>query len=160
MIAKQEIYWFLSTLLLGLVLVHPLLGLDAWQEDATLNLNLYDTYFVLSKKEWVPLILICSFFTVYLTRGIVLKFKRITVNLLLIIATILTLVLINKITSTLHIFKTPVTSFGNSSPTDTDTPVANLLSMAAQVLFGVQIVLLLLLVFCGFKTGYYYTKNR
>ena len=79
-----------------LVLTLILFGIDGLNIDSTFDINIHDTYFVIANVHLVLLLFVFIFFKVYLIRVVLNEFKNITANLVLIIATLLIAVVLEK----------------------------------------------------------------
>ena len=154
---RKEIFWLFGTA--GLVLVWTLIlfGIDGFNIDSTFDINIHDTYFVIANVRLVLLLFVFIFFTVYLIRAVRNGFKNITANLVLIIATILVAVVLGKTIGMLDFFSGPP---NNESMVDGVNEVGNALKIVSRILFTVQIVLLVLLAYFGFKTGRNYNGKK
>ena len=154
---RKEIFWLIGTVGLVLVLTLVLFGLDGFNPDSTFDINIYDTYFVIANIQMVPLIMIFTFFIIYFFRTIRQSFRNTTSNFILIIATILFVIVLGRTIGILDFFGRPTNYteiIGNKNP------VGDALTILSNSLFIIQISLLLLLVYSGFKTGQNYKANN
>ncbi|MCE2613165.1 hypothetical protein LVD13_09300 [Flavobacteriaceae bacterium D16] len=147
---RKESFWFIGTVGLVLVLTLVLFGLDGFKSDSTFDINIYDTYFVFANIHIVPLLIVFAFFTVYLLRVIRLNFRNFTVNVILIIATILLILILGRTISMLDFLDKPI---NDAEFIEDKNPVAVALNNLSSILFIIQTGLLVLLAYCGFKTG-------
>ncbi|MGB2759517.1 MAG: hypothetical protein WBC58_06130 [Maribacter stanieri] len=149
--SRKEIIWLVRTAGLFLVLTLILFGIDGFNSDSTFDINIHDTYFVIANVHLVLLLFVFIFFTVYLLRAVRNRFKNITANLILIIVTILVAAVLGKTIGMLDFF---------SGPPNNESVVGNALKIISRILFTVQIGLLVLLAYSGFKTGRNYNSEK
>ncbi len=140
-----------------LVLTLILFGIDGLNIDSTFDINIHDTYFVIANVHLVLLLFVFIFFKVYLIRVVLNGFKNITANLVLIIATLLVAVVLGKIIGMLDFFSGPP---NNDSMADGVNEVGNAMKIISRILFTVQMILLVLLAYFGFKTGRNYNAEK
>jgi len=154
---RKEIYWFVGTIVLVLILILAIFGLDGFKTDTTLVINIYDTYFVISNLHFITLIFVFSFFTIYLLRTIRRNFMNVVANLMLIIITILFVLVLGKTIETLDFFSEPLNK--GALPLHKN-PVGTVMRRLSTSTFAFQIGLLILLAYCGFKTGQNYNAAK
>ena len=154
---RKEIFWLFGTAVLVLVLTLILFGIDGLNIDSTFDINIHDTYFVIANVHLVLLLFVFIFFKVYLIRVVLNGFKNLTANLVLIIATLLIAVVLGKIIGMLDFFSGPP---NNDSMADGVNEVGNALKIISRILFTVQMILLVLLAYLGFKTGRNYNTEK
>ncbi|MDT0622945.1 hypothetical protein [Croceitalea vernalis] len=154
---KKEIYWIVGTLVLVLILTLAIFGMDGLKSDSTWDINIHDTYFVIANFHLIPLIFVFTFFVVYLIRTTRRNFKNITSNLILMIVTILFVLVLGKLIAMLDFFGGP--NNNQNVPLD-KSPVENAIGILSKVMFVLQIGLLILLSYCGFKTGRNYNGKK
>ncbi|WP_339726482.1 hypothetical protein [Maribacter stanieri] len=149
--SRKEIIWLVGTAGLFLVLTLILFGIEGFNINSTFDINIHDTYFVIANVHLVLLLFVFIFFTVYLLRVVRNRFKNITANLILIIVTILVAAVLGKTIGMLDFF---------SGPPNNESVVGNALKIISRILFTVQIGLLVLLAYSGFKTGRNYNAEK
>ena len=149
--SRKEIIWLVGTAGLFLVLTLILFGIEGFNINSTFDINIHDTYFVIANVHLVLLLFVFIFFTVYLLRVVRNRFKNITANLILIIVTILVAAVLGKTIGMLDFF---------SGPPNNESVVGNALKIISRILFIVQIGLLVLLAYSGFKTGRNYNAEK
>ncbi|MGB5645987.1 hypothetical protein [Muriicola sp.] len=154
---RKEIFWLVGTVGLVLVLTFVLFGLDGFRADSTFDYNIHDTYFVIADIHIVPLLVVLTFFTVYLFRTIRQKFKNFTVNVILIIATILFVLVLGKTIVLLDLFGKPTI---NTEFNKDENPVGYALKILSDSMFIVQTGLLVFLAYTGYKTGQNYIAKE
>ena len=160
----KEFYWLIGTILLAFIVDFLFFGTDVFDPDATFDINVHDTYFVITNVHFVLLIFIVVIFVVYLARTIRRSFKNLTANLILMIATILLILVFIGLGSTTDAFMRespgwtiyPLT--GSKEITSEITAVQNDLKILSNVILMTQVLLMILLAFCGFKTGQFYKR--
>ena len=146
---RKEIYWFLGTIGLTLIFTLTIFGLNGFKSNATFDINIHDTYFVIANFHLILLVFVFIFFMVYLFRTIRSNFKNIKANIVLMVVTILFILVLGKLIVMFDFF---------SSPTKNETisldrnPVKYALEIISKVMLVFQIGLLILLAYCGFKT--------
>tara|TARA_R110001592_G_scaffold164565_1_gene398707 strand:+ start:112 stop:582 length:471 start_codon:yes stop_codon:yes gene_type:complete len=150
-LSRKEIIWLVGTAGLFLVLTLILFGIEGFNINSTFDINIHDTYFVIANVHLVLLLFVFIFFTVYLLRVVRNRFKNITANLILIIVTILVAAVLGKTIGMLDFF---------SGPPNNESVVGNALKIISRILFTVQIGLLVLLAYSGFKTGRNYNAEK
>ena len=153
-------YWLLGTLGLVFVLTILLFGVDGFKMDSTLDINIHDTYFVIANFHCIVILFVATFFWVYFFRSIRMKFKNPVANLVFLISIVLAVLLNSEIISFLKAIHYPRNDFDNSANEIGRNEVAVIMAIFAKVLFGIQIVLLTLLTYVGFKTGRNYKLKR
>ena len=163
---KKELFWFISTTILVLILNTLIFGIDGLNADATLDINIHDTYFVIPNFHFIILLGVLVFFVVYLVRTLHRNFKNLTANLILMIATLLLILVLIGFDSILDAFIRQTTSWSIYPPLSAGEvepdfkPKETNLSVLSSVLFFTKILLLIFLAFCGFKTGQNYKRNK
>lgn len=150
MILRKEIFRFLATSFVALLLVLLLLGLDSFDAEATLDINIYDTYFVISKSQIIPLLFVMVFFVLYFFHVLRWNFKNLSINLIFLLATILFILVLGKTIAIMDVFNM-VDS--NGIGLDESNIISDVTRLASNMLFIIQILLLILLAYSGFKIG-------
>jgi len=79
----KEIIWFLGTCIIAYLIFDP--GLTFNFQDSNIDINIHDTYFVISSLHVLILFIITLGFIVYLLRMLSYKFKNLTVNIIFLI---------------------------------------------------------------------------
>ena len=89
----KEILYFSSSIIIALIAFHFAFGLTNIQTESTLDINLHDTYFVIEKKEFLPLFCTMILYLFYLIKVCIQKFKnRVTLWIFSIISLIIILI--------------------------------------------------------------------
>lgn len=163
---KKEIFWFIGTTILVLILNTLIFGINGLNAEATLDINIHDTYFVMPNYHFILLLGVLVFFGIYLVRTLRSNFKNLTANLIVMIATLLLILVLIGLDSILDAFIRQTTSWSIYPPLSAEEvkqdikPKENNLDLLSSALFYTQIVLLMFLPFCGFKTGQNYKPNK
>ena len=110
------------------------------------------------------------FFGIYLIRTLRRNFKNLTANLILMISTILFIIILNGISTIVENFIQQTSGWTIYPPLSTGNgieqfeqeiePKENNFGILSSVLFYTQILLLIFLAYCGFKTGLNYKRNE
>ncbi len=155
----KELYWLLGTTTLIPLMNLLFYGIDGFNSDSVVDINVHDTYYVISNFEFMFILGVGIFFGVYLVRTLINKFKNLTSNLILMISIILLILALIGISSMLDAFIKQTSGWTIYTPSSTQNirpeiePRESNLELLANVLFYTQIVLLIFLAYCGFKTG-------
>jgi heme/copper-type cytochrome/quinol oxidase subunit 1 len=163
MIFKNEFLWFLLTSGFILLLNVLIFGFDEIKINSTIDINIHDTYFVIENFKIVLLLSVFLFFIVYLIKSFLNNFQSLISNFILIISTILFLIVLNKIHNHLFNFNIdnngwtiypPLSATEIIPQNDVETNKIELyLTIITNSILFLQILLMLLLVFCGYKIG-------
>ncbi|RDY61491.1 hypothetical protein [Flagellimonas nanhaiensis] len=156
---KREIYWLLGTLGFGFLVILLLFGVDGFRHDSLLDINIHDTYFVFPYFYLAILLFVLLLFGVYLFRTIQASFKNLTANLVLMVALIFMIMVLGGFTSLLETFSQPYSTLENGTVERERTPVESLMAILSMILVGLQLVLLVFLAYCGYKTGRNYASK-
>lgn len=156
---KTELYWLLGTLGFVLIFILLLFGWNGLDPFETVDINIYDTYFLIDNFRFTTPIFAFTFFGVYLLRVIRSSFKNFTLNVILIIANIIMLLALDIFSYMLDMFSQgyETSEFGSLIPDK--HPIQKFLSIFSDVLRGIQTVLLVFLAYCGFRTGRSYRSQ-
>ncbi|MEK6155676.1 hypothetical protein WIW50_20620 [Flavobacteriaceae bacterium 3-367] len=163
---RKEIYWLLGTIALVLILNLAIFGIDGFKTDSTFSLNVHDTYYVLANVQFLLLLFILIFFGVYSIRTLGRNFKNLTANLILMIASILLILLIASVNSIIDSLIQQTSGWTIYPPLGSEEiepevkPYENNFEVFSNTMLIVQILLLILLGYCGFKTGLNYKRRE
>jgi heme/copper-type cytochrome/quinol oxidase subunit 1 len=167
---KKEIFWLIGTTILVLILNALIFGIDGLKSDSTLDINVHDTYFVIANFHFIFLLGVLVFFGIYLIRTLRRNFKNLTANLILMISTILLIIILNGISTIVDNFIQQTSGWTIYPPLSAGDgikqieqeikPKENSFRILSSVLFYTQILLLIFLTYCGFKTGLNYKRNE
>ncbi|MDP5229967.1 MAG: hypothetical protein NWQ38_06205 [Cellulophaga sp.] len=153
---KKEIIYLIVTLLLGYFLNVLFFGKNALSFSQTLNINIYDTYFVFQSFAVLIFIIVLTIFLLYLVRTIWFRFQNNWANIIAVVATIAMLVSVDSLVSMIDSFA--ALSLENivgslSNYTDSSKEMSAYLNNTSLIAKIFQACLLLILVFFSFKIG-------
>lgn len=153
---KKEIIYLIVTLLLGYFLNVLFFGKNALSFSQTLDINIYDTYFVFQSVAVVIFIIVLTIFLLYLVRTIWFRFQNNWANIIAVVATIAMLVSVDSLVSMIDSFaalslENTVGSLSNY--TDSSKEMSAFLNNTSLIAKIFQACLLLILVFFSFKIG-------
>lgn len=158
----KEIVYFTSSIFIALIVFHFAFGFTNVRTESMLDINIHDTYFVIEKKEFLPLFtLICLYF-VYLIRIIIQKFKSrstlwiyssINLILLLIFPNILSFALSLTASSGWTVYP-PLSALKSQNELK-----ENVLDLIFSIVYGVYTVIIVLAGFGIFKLGKLYNDT-
>ena len=159
---REEIYWLIGTTGFSLILILAVFGTDGLKTDTVIDINFYDTYYVLTTTELIILLTILTFFVIYLIRMLREKFKNQAANLIFIISNIILIwtftfliSFVNKIREIPGITEyPPLTGIENVEHT------GNIWNAVYYVLPWVQLILIILLTISGVKIGLNYKRTE
>ncbi len=163
---KKELYWFFGTLVLILILNFAFFGSNAFSADTTVDLNIHDTYFVIANIHFVLLLSVFLFFGIYLIRTLLRNCKNLTANIILMISIILLILFFTATNSVIAVLIQQSAGWTIYPPLSAGAieheikPDESYLGVLKNVIYGIQILLLILLIFCGFKTGRNYKQSE
>ncbi|MFD2528478.1 hypothetical protein [Polaribacter marinaquae] len=145
---RKEIFWLIGTAIFVLIINFSLFGVDGFKSESVTDINVHDTYFVIANIHFILPLSILIFFSVYLIRMLKQNFKNLTANMIFVISGVLSIWIL-----------TGMISFVNSYIGVTETTEYNLLvtnkifDNVSTVLYSLQIIIVGLIVYSGFKTG-------
>ena len=162
---RKEIYWLTGTIAFVLIMNYAHFGTDGFKSYSNVDINIHDTYFVIANIHFVLLFSVLIFFGVYLFRTLKRNFKNLTANLILMISTILLILVLIRINSIVDALIQQTSSWtiypplsAGENKTEIEPKESNF-EILANVLFLIQILLLIFLTYCGFKTGRNYKQK-
>lgn len=168
---RKEIYWILGAIVLSIILTFLLFGIHGFtSSDSTLDINIHDTYYVFAYFHLSIIVLILVFFLVYLSRSIRTSFKNLTANLVLMISTIFLILVLMVIGSILDrivfqysgqtVYPSLSTVDGIPEIEEEIVKIKNIATMLSNTTLIIQLLLTVLLAYCGFKTGLNYNQRE
>lgn len=134
----KEIYWPFGISFLIVILYIFTFGLDGLLSNTLLDINIHDTYYVISQTHLLLLIFILIFWLVYLVRMLVNRFQKLMINLIFMIANSFLIFILVRFSSMSDQFGSLVFNIG-----------------LVTIVF-----LISLLGLAAFKTGQAYQKSR
>lgn len=166
MLRGKELYWLIGTLVHTLILNFAFFGSKGFKMDSVVDLNIHDTYYLIGTIYVAFVLSVFVFFVVYLIRTLHRNFKNMIANIILmgsIMLFILAFTFINSIIAAVIQQNTgwsihPPLNAGSIE--DQIETKENYLGVLKNVIYGIQILLLILLTYCGFKTGRNYKQNH
>jgi len=165
---RKEIYWFLGTIILALLVNLIFFGIDGYQSDFVFDGTNDDNYLVVPNTNFIALIIVTTFFTVNLFRAYRGEFKNLTVSIILIVSNVILILLVSEILSIIetYIAKTsgwtiypPLSAGENGTNVSSSSNGTNFFAIS-RGFFALQIMLLTLLVYTSFRTGRNYKSNN
>ena len=157
---KKEIYWLIGTILFILIFNFTFLGIDCLG-DSTIDINVHDTYFVITKIHFFVIFTFLIFYAIYLIRMLRRLFKNLTANLVFLILNIFAIILISQIISFSESFAEVAgkTEYPPLSVGNIEHKGNNFGSLSYYLLFT-QILLIIFQTFISVKTGLYFKQKR
>lgn len=164
---KKELFWFLGTLLITVILNLFLFGFEGFAKNSTLDVNIHDTYFVIENKHIIITLTLLLLFIVYTVRALAKKFKNQVINVILILLTLALILLINSFAFLIEQLVQATTSWTIYPPlsqleSEAQQPKSqyNNINVLSNLVFVIQILLLLWLMFISFITGINFQSKK
>ncbi len=154
---KKELFWGLGITVFILCFNFGFLGLDSLSKNSITDINIHDTYLVISKFYFFILFAVGIFFWVYLVRMLRNRFKNLTVNVAFMVAAVLMIIVNIYALLFLNILNDNPEKVQNALASD---PVSDAMNIMFYVVLTLQVFLLIFLTYCGFKTGVHYQNNK
>ncbi len=151
----KEIFWLIGTVLFVLILNFLLFGIDGFKSEPNIDINIHDTYFVIANFHFILLLSMLIFFVVYLLRMLRRNFKNLTANLIFMVTGLLNIWFLTGIISIInsYIEVTEITEY--------NLPFTNnMFNNVATILYLIQLIIVVLIVYSGFKTGQNYKQTE
>ena len=152
--SKKEIFWLFGSLLGAVILSALFFGIQVLQLNGTFDINVHDTYFVVSNSHVLMLTAGWLFFWVYLVRMFGARFRNITANSIFIINGIFCIILLSLVIKPLNEYALSTGAGAHNLPINED--ILNGVSLA---LSGFRIMIMVLVVLAMIKTKKKYIKN-
>ncbi|MBA6151612.1 hypothetical protein [Gelidibacter maritimus] len=165
MYRRKEMYWFIGSMVLILILNFIFFGSNAFSTDTTVDLNIHDTYFVIANIHLVVSLSVFLFFGIYLIRTLYRSFKNLAANIILMISIILLILIFTTTYSLITVLIQQSAGWTIYPPLSAGAieheiePAEHYLGVLKNLVYGIQILLLILLAFCGYKTGRNYKQS-
>lgn len=156
----KERFWILGIAVVALLIHFSLDGFDTFTAQSTLDINIYDTSFIIPHIHFFRLLLTGLFFSVYGVRTVHQKFRNLTVNVIFMLATIsliFGLLDLGLIVSTFARF--PATTLYPPLTMPPEIHSGNTAGTYLLILHWLIGFISILLAYTGFKTGVQYAKK-
>jgi predicted metal-binding membrane protein len=148
---RKEIFWLIGTAIFVLILNFSLFGVDGFKSESVTDINIHDTYFVIANIHFILLLSVLIFFSVYLIRMLSRNFKNLTANLIFIISGLLSIWIFTGMISIVNSY------IGITETTEYSLSVTNnMFENVSTILHLSQIIIVGLIAYSGFKTGWNY----
>ncbi|SFR55314.1 hypothetical protein SAMN04490243_2875 [Robiginitalea myxolifaciens] len=152
--SKTEAYWLFGSISAILILLYFIIGIEFWRLSETTDINIGDTYFVISNTYLVSIIGVPILFAIYAIRAVVQKFKKRFNNLILIIANCALIYILTRTLSHVGLILKTQSSAEYPPPSGgTSLIEGNSWNDVYWGLLITQILLLITLVITAFLTG-------
>ncbi|UJH90904.1 hypothetical protein LZ575_19730 [Antarcticibacterium sp. 1MA-6-2] len=158
---KKEIFWLIGTVSFVLIFTIAVFGIDGLKSDAVVDINVYDTYYVIAIIHLIIPFISLTFFTVYLIRMLGRNFKNLTANLIFMVSDITLIMVITFLISLISSIQ--------EIPGSTEYPPlsggsvensGDIWNNVYNVLLVIQVFLIILLTISGIKTGLNYKRVK
>lgn len=158
---KKEIFWLIGTIAFVLILDIFVFGIDNLKIDSTLDINIHDTYFVTPSSHIIWLLNILIFFGIYLLRMLRRNFRNLIANIIFLASNIILILIFTQVISmVISVSEFPNTTGYSPSNGGSLRGIGNALEILTDFLIIIQILLVISLAFCGFKTGQKYILSK
>ncbi|SHN08382.1 hypothetical protein [Polaribacter sp. KT 15] len=145
---RKEIFWLIGTAIFVLIINFSLFGVDGFKSESVTDINVHDTYFVIANIHFILPLSILIFFSFYLIRMLKQNFKNLTANMIFVISGVLSIWILTGMISIVNSY------IGVTETTEYNLPVTNkIFDNVSTVLYSLQIIIVGLIVYSGFKTG-------
>lgn len=151
---KKELYWLVGTLLVAVIINVFLFGIGVLQLTGSFDINVHDTYFVISNSHLLLLTAAWVFFWVYLVRMLLSKFRNITANSIFIINGVFCIIILSLVIKPLNEYALSTGAGAHNLPINEG--ILNGFSLALSI---TRIIIIGLVVFAMMKTRKQYIKN-
>ena len=152
-------FWLIGVLILVLILDILIFGIHNLHPSSTLDINVHDTYFVIANSYFLIFIGTLLFFGVYLIRMLRRNFKNRIANLIFLISNLSLILILSYLTSYISSLRESARMMKHSLNNETIENTGNGWNNAFDILMVIQLLLLIWLVFCAFKSGQNYKQN-
>ena len=165
---NKETFWLIGIMIFVMILNTLIFGVDGLKSGST-PLIFHDIYFVIANFHLALFLGVSVISGIYLFRTFSSNFKNLPVNLIFMLSTILLIVILNKLGVIVDNFFQQTSDWsmhplvsGNEVNEQIDQGVKseeNEFKILTNVLLYTQILLMIFLVFCGFKTAVNYKQS-
>lgn len=158
---KKETFWLIGTISFLLILILWVFGIDGLKPESVTDINVNDTYYVITNIHLIILMATLIFFGIYLIRMLRRNFKNLTANLIFMISDISLILIFTFLISLVNSIR--------EIPGSTEYPplsggivenAGNGWINAYYILLIIQLILIILLTISGIKTGRNYNRNE
>ncbi len=155
---KKELYWLIGTVTLILFVIVGVFGINGFKPDSTTDINVHDTYYVISTTHAIVLITPLIFFSIYLIRIFYQKFKNPVSNTVFMFSDIILIFIFTFLISFAgSIRETPGTTiYPPLSGIDNKVHDGNIWNDVYYILLIFQLFFIILLAISAVLTGYNY----
>ena len=157
---RKEIFWLIGTLIICFLIHFSLDGFDSFTATSTLDFNVHDSYFVIPNIFFFLLLTSFIVFGVYLVRMLRRNFKNLFANVVFMISSILVILILVNVITTINSLAQIYSSMDYSNiGEEVKEQTQNRYNNITNAILIIQLIILLLLTYCGYKTGRNY-KHR
>jgi len=151
---KKELLWVLFALVLGYLINYFVFGKEALSFNQTIDINIYDTYFLIKNFGSICFFEAVLLFLIFLCRYVFFKGRNMWTGVWLLIATISLIIVFDFLVAVTDSFVSiEMNSLHINKEENIKNPLVELLTMWAILIKGVQLVLVMLLPFIAFRMG-------
>lgn len=152
---QKEILWLIGTALFTVVLNFIIFGIDGFNSESYIDINVHDTYFVIANLHFILLLSVLIFSGVYLLRMLRRNFKNLTANLIFMISGLLSVWILTGMIAMVN------SHIGVTETTEYNLPVTNnTFDNVSTILYLIQIAIVGLIAYCGFQAGRNYKQPK
>lgn len=159
---KKETFWLIGTISFLLILLIGIFGIEGLKSDAVTDINVHDTYYVITNIHLIIPIITLTFFSVYLVRMLRWNFKNLIANLIFMISDITMILIFTFLISLASSLREipEATIYPPLSGIQNIEQAGNGWNNAYYILFSIQPILIIMLVMSGVITGLNYKRTK
>ena len=159
---KKETFWLIGTISFLLILIIGIFGIEGLKSDAVTNINVHDTYYVITNIHLIIPIITLTFFSVYLIRMLRRNFKNLIANLIFMISDITMILIFTFLISLASSLREipGTTIYPPLSGIPNIEQDGNGWNNAYYIFFSIQLILIIMLVMSGIITGLNYKRTK
>ena len=155
---KKETFWILGTICFILIIILWIFRIDGLTLESVTDINVHDTYYVIANIHLIVLLTTLVFFGVYLIRMLKRNFKNLTANLIFMISDLTLILIFTFLISLVNSIRAiPTTAEYEVFRGGIEGSNGNGWN-AYYVLLTIQLLLIILLIISGIKTGLNYKQ--